>query len=466
MDTVDIKGVELAKVGVWAGGDGRGRPTQLDISREDLAAAVEAYEFALAEGGASAAEVPIKLGHTMAQEVFGKLADQMADGAPAYGWVGNLRLKGDTLVGDYLRVPAKLAGMMKSGAWRNRSIEFYRNTKWPLSASGKTFRMVMSAVAVLGATAPAVKGLADIFAAAEGDAPGERFFTAAEADEPMTEAQAERMIAKWEAMLADLEPLFRGRAGAPMFRSFATASVQQLRRIARFQPAPQEGQMRAATLAMLGLPEDATNEAALAALSTAKPAALGGLYTLALNADAALAVLAEILGVPGATPDDVIAKVRELTGGEPADPNAPGGDPAATPPGGGTMSDVSNAALLARVEAAERKANEADVRAAKVEASAAATAARARVERDVSTLSLPASISETLFRCALRGDEDSYKEIVATLPRVPTGEKGTASAIDANDAPSDDALAAATAMGFSKEAAFELLTGKPLKAEA
>lgn len=459
VETVDIKGVELAKVGVWAGGDGRGRPTQLDISREDLAAAVEAYEFALAEGGASAAEVPIKLGHTMAQEVFGDLAAKMEDGAPAYGWVGNLRLKGDTLVGDYLRVPAKLAGMMKSGAWRNRSIEFYRNTKWPLSASGKTFRMVMSAVAVLGATAPAVKGLADIFAAAEGDAPGERFFTAAEADGPLTEAQAERMIAKWEAMLADLEPLFRGRAGAPMFRSFATASVQQLRRIARFQPAPQEGQMRAATLAMLGLPEDATNEAALAALSTAKPAALGGLYTLALNADAALAVLAEILGVPGATPDDVIAKVRELTGGEPADPNAPGGDPAATPPGGGTMSNVSDAATAAELDAIKRELASAQAARAKSDITLAKHLAETRVERDIQGLKLPAAARENLLSLALQGNDALYASLVEILPKVPTGEKGTASGIDAADV-NEDAIKAAEAMNISREVAVALLTGK------
>lgn len=443
VETVDIKGVELAKVGKWAGGDGRGRPAQLDITREDLAAAVEAYDFAMANGGASAAEVPIKVGHVAAQEAFGDLAD----GAPAFGWVGNLRLsdKGDTLIGDYLRLPAKFAAMVTSGAWRNRSIEFYRNAKWPMSAAGKTFRMVMSAVAVLGATPPAVKGLADIFAAGEpDDDAAERFFIASAADEPLTDAQAARLMDKYEALLAELEPLFRGRAGAPMFRSFATASVQQLRRIARFQPTPQEGQMRAALMAMLGQPEDATDEAAKAALSTLSDEGKTAIrYFAALNADAALAVLAEILGVPGATPDDVIAKVRELTGGDPAaDPNAPGGDvPPA--PGGGSMSNVNGAATAAEVAALHKEL--ADLKGAH-----ALHLAETRVARDIEAHSLPATARPNLLYLALHGEDALYASAIQTTAKVPTGEKGTAAASKLSEVDlTPDEIAIAKSMGNS-----------------
>lgn len=459
-DTVDIQGVELAKVGTWKGGDGRGRPTDLDITREDLAAAVEAYEYALAEGGAATAEVPIKLGHTMAAEIFGTLAtDPASDGLPAFGWVGNLRLKGDTLVGDYLRVPAKLAGMMKSGAWRNRSIEFYRNAKWPLTAGGKNFRMVMSAVAVLGATPPAVKGLADVFAAAAGDDAGERFYLASADDKPLTDAELNKMLDKLTALAGELEPYFRGRAGAPMARTLFASWASQLRRVARVQT--QEAEMRAAVLAMLGQPEDATNEAALAALPTIDADARGGLFTLALNAEAGVAVMAEILGMPGASVDDVIAKVRELTGGEPA-ADTEGGDPAATPPGGGMMSEKTNPEIVAlRREVAEAKAE-----AAKATARLNAQAIAERVKADISAHKLPATVAGTLAALAEGGHDDLYQSVLESTAKVPTGEKGTAAGNEAADEPNAEALASAMTMGLSRDAAYELLTGRPVKTEA
>lgn len=425
VETVDIKGVELAKVGVWAGGDGRGRPAQLDITREDLAAAVAAYEYALAEGGPSAAEVPIKLGHTMAQEVFGDLAAKLEDGAPAYGWVGNLRLKGDTLVGDYLRVPEKLAGMMKSGAWRNRSIEFYRNTKWPLSASGKTFRMVMSAVAVLGATAPAVKGLADIFAAAGDDEGAERFYLAsAAADEPPTEAEVEKILAEVRDFIAaKLEPHFRGRAGAPMARTLFASFEAQIRRAIRFTKPTTEARM-----------SDTTDPE--------------GANTLALNADAALAVLAEILGVPGATPDDVIAKVRELTGGDPA-ANEPGGDMPPAPGGGGMASNVDGAATAAEVAALHKEL-------AALKGAHALHLAETRVARDIEANSLPATARDNLLYLALHGEDELYASAIQMTAKVPTGEKGTAAGMDAADV-DEAAVAAAMKMNLTREAAVSLL---------
>lgn len=456
VDTVDIKGVELAKVGKWAGGDGRGRPAQLDITREDLAAAVAAYEYAMANGGPSAAEVPIKVGHVAAQETFGDLADKMADGAPAFGWVGNLRLKGDTLVGDYLRMPAKFAAMVQSGAWRNRSIEFYRDAKWPMGAAGKTFGMVMSAVAVLGATPPAVKGLADVFGAAAADGQdGERFILAA-ADEPPTEAEVDKLLGEVRDFIASkLEPHFRGRAGAPMARTLFASFEAQIRRAIRFtKQSPQEGQMRAALMAMLGQPEDATDEAAKAAIPTLSAEGKTALrYFAALNADAALAVLAEILGVPGATPDDVIAKVRELTGGDPAaDPNMPA-DPSAPPVGGaGMASNVDGAATAAEVAALHKELADAKV-------TLAQHLAETRVDRDIETHSLPATARPNLLYLALHGENALYASAIQTTAKVPTGEKGTASGVDAADV-SEDALSAAQAMGITREAAVALLTGK------
>jgi len=461
--TVDITGVELAKVGRWHGGDSRGRAQVLDITPADLASAVAAYEHAMSVGGASAADVPIKLGHAMAQEVLGNLADAIKDGAPAYGWVGNLRLENDgrSLVGDFLRMPAKLAGMMTSGAWRRRSIEFGRDVKWPFMPDGKVFPFVMAAVAALGATAPAIVGLRDIFgASAEGDEgdEGARFFLAVnDAEEPVSEGDIERMLAKLDAVFAEFDPHFKGRAGAPMVRTLYASTKAQLLRAARFvKPTPQEGQMRAAVLAMLGQSENATNESALAAIPTAKKAALGGLYTLALNAEAGLAVLAEILGIPGATIDDVVAAVRELTGGEPVDPNAPVEDPAATPIGGGVMSNVTNDGDSAvRIAVLEREVAEAKASAAHAEVQLARNAAAAKADRDIATFSLPATIRDTLMALAARGDDDLYASVVSTTNRVPTGERGTASARD-EDPIDEAAYTAALAMGLSTDAATDL----------
>ena len=164
----------------------------------------------------------------------------------------------------------------------------------------------------------------------------------------------------------------------------------------------------------------------------------------------------EILGVPGATPDDVIAKVRELTGGEPADPNAPA-DPAATPPGGGMASNVNGAATAAEVADLKRELAQSRAAQAKADITLAKHLAETRVDADIQGLKLPAAARANLLSLALQGDDVLYASLVEMLPKVPTGEKGTASA---PDAPSADALKVAALMGIPQDAAVSLLTGK------
>ena len=115
----------------------------MTIERADLADAVAAYR-----AGIISAPV-IKLGHE----------GPLRDGAPALGRVRNLRTTngGDVLVGDFTDVPRSLAALMPK-AWPQRSVEGLVDFT---DATGRTW-LPISACALLGATMPAVDGLADL----------------------------------------------------------------------------------------------------------------------------------------------------------------------------------------------------------------------------------------------------------------------------------------------------------------
>ncbi|MDR5711411.1 phage protease [Nesterenkonia flava] len=154
MDHVTIANVELLKTGTWQASTG-----EVTITRDDLQNIVTAFE---------ARTLPlavIKIGHTDP-----RFENPDWDGEPAYGQVDNLRIvdteTGSTLVGDYINVPAELAQKLPS-AYPQRSVEIdwqveLRNEKDEVVES---YPVVMTAVSLLGATPPAVKGLADVHAA-------------------------------------------------------------------------------------------------------------------------------------------------------------------------------------------------------------------------------------------------------------------------------------------------------------
>jgi len=150
--TTTFKDVQLVKAGTWGGMTGRST-----ITAEDLADAVAAYGDPEIDRGV------IKIGHD------GDL--NLATGHPALGWIENLKLSADknTLIGDLVDVPAKLAAIVPR-AFRRRSVEMSLGVKTP---SGKTYRAALTGLALLGAKAPAVKGLDDVLSlyASEG-APG------------------------------------------------------------------------------------------------------------------------------------------------------------------------------------------------------------------------------------------------------------------------------------------------------
>ena len=97
---------------------------------------------------------PIKLGHNKDQDLLG------TDGIVAAGWVQNLRRIGDTLIADLLSVPKKIADLIEVGGLKNRSVE----VMFDFDLGGKTWPVVLTGLALLGAKLPAVNTLDDIIA--------------------------------------------------------------------------------------------------------------------------------------------------------------------------------------------------------------------------------------------------------------------------------------------------------------
>lgn len=136
---VTVPSVELIHAGKWDISTGEWNPTSADIY-----AAVAALDCP------SVRRPVLKLGHV----------DARFDGEPAVGWVSNLAVSagGVQLVGDYSGVPAWLADVMAS-AYPDRSIEGEYDYRCQL---GHTHPFVLTAVALLGVTAPGVGTLASL----------------------------------------------------------------------------------------------------------------------------------------------------------------------------------------------------------------------------------------------------------------------------------------------------------------
>ncbi|WP_079674271.1 hypothetical protein [Mycobacteroides abscessus] len=135
-DLRTIRGVELVKAGSWEISTGT-----WTVTAADLQAAVAAHAAGVLR------KPVIKLGH----------AGPMRDAAPALGHVDGLRLidDGQTLVGDLVNVPARLAAVLAS-AYPDRSVEAlidYQDT------DGTVWPLVLSALSLLGATAPGIDTL-------------------------------------------------------------------------------------------------------------------------------------------------------------------------------------------------------------------------------------------------------------------------------------------------------------------
>lgn len=146
-----VTNVELVAVGSWDACTPSGG--KFVVSSDDLRQAIAAIE-------AGDARPPVvKLGHD----------SPLNDGQPAFGKVQNLRLSDDgmTLIGDLAGVPTWLADILAS-AYPKRSIEGYQDYT---SDTGRSYGLLLTAVALLGEAYPAVETLDDIKAAWQTDAP-------------------------------------------------------------------------------------------------------------------------------------------------------------------------------------------------------------------------------------------------------------------------------------------------------
>lgn len=148
-----LKNVELVYPGTHAAETG-----VVTLTADDMADIVQGYTDQLVD------RPVIKLGHDN-DNAFNKA---LGDGEPAFGWVENVTLgdgsderpKKTSVYGDLVGMPEKLEKITPS-AFRRRSVELAHGVK---AASGKTYRSVLTHLALLGAKRPAVKGLSDVLA--------------------------------------------------------------------------------------------------------------------------------------------------------------------------------------------------------------------------------------------------------------------------------------------------------------
>ncbi|MCQ9384441.1 phage protease [Brevibacterium moorei] len=153
MGYTTIPGVPLIRTGTWNASVGGTQP----VTAADLKAMADA-------AADNTLDMPvIKIGHV--DQRFPELGQ---DGEPAYGQVANVRLSddGQTLLGDFVNVPEELAAKADS-AYPYRSAEFRSNVTLKDAAGEvvRKFKKVLTAVALLGSTPPAVKGLGTVHAA-------------------------------------------------------------------------------------------------------------------------------------------------------------------------------------------------------------------------------------------------------------------------------------------------------------
>lgn len=171
---VTIPNVELVSVGPWSASTG-----PVEFSLEDLQAMIAALDDPAIH------DPRLRIGHTppniTAEASAGGFEEQ-----PAFGRFTNLRLEGTTIVADAVGVPAWLAEIMPS-AFPNRSVEVYWNVS---TAAGRTHSAVITSVALLGVSMPAVETLEDLRLAFGAEMPDGVEFTygdkvAASRGEPM-----------------------------------------------------------------------------------------------------------------------------------------------------------------------------------------------------------------------------------------------------------------------------------------
>lgn len=147
----NLSGVEIMATGTFRpGGAAAGR--KVTISGDDLDQMVASFNELAPIGGFTPV---LKLGHTDAQRFMGQ-----GNGAPNLGIVEKIWREGQKVLANFTSVPDAVVDLIRSKRFNSVSVEIVPS----LEFEGRKFSNVLTAVALLGAELPAVKGLADLSA--------------------------------------------------------------------------------------------------------------------------------------------------------------------------------------------------------------------------------------------------------------------------------------------------------------
>lgn len=135
-----IKGVEIFSAGYWNGDP---------FTSNDLDEMVRAFDE-----NKDHVRPFLKLGHDDEQKLLQK------EGLPAAGWIDKIYRQGSKLFADFVDIPEKIFDLITKGAYKKVSSEIMLGVK----ILDKSYKYMVSAVALLGAETPGVMNLDDILA--------------------------------------------------------------------------------------------------------------------------------------------------------------------------------------------------------------------------------------------------------------------------------------------------------------
>jgi hypothetical protein len=175
----------LRDVEIFSTGKHRGSEV-VDITESDLQEMVNSFNELSGTGGF---QPVLKLGHDDVQKFFGA-----RKGAPNLGFVEKLRMEGSKILADFTNIPDALFDLIKQRRFNSVSIEMFPKTEF----NGKQFKNVLTAVALLGAELPAVKGLKDLAATLFTEEPEDVFqgdkIELKEQDMPFSQEQVDTLV--------------------------------------------------------------------------------------------------------------------------------------------------------------------------------------------------------------------------------------------------------------------------------
>jgi hypothetical protein len=141
-DTVTVSDIEICKPGVYTDANG----TKIVVTLDTIAEMAAAYDPDLLDA-------PGVVGHPKTDD-------------PAYGWMRNLRVEGEILLCDLVDVDPEFAETLKAKRYKHKSLSFWRPTSPGNPMPGKNYPKHLG---LLGAKAPAVRGLKPIALSAADD---------------------------------------------------------------------------------------------------------------------------------------------------------------------------------------------------------------------------------------------------------------------------------------------------------